>query len=130
MRSARIHGFFGDRRTYLYSDGTEARSIHNGIDFAAPKGTAVYSSAGGKVIFAGEWLITGNTVIVEYLPGVFGLYFHLNEILVSQGDYVGKGEKLGTIGNSGLATGPHLHWEIWINGVPVNPLTWTQQTFP
>jgi len=117
----RISSFFGDRRTYLYSNGERAYAIHNGIDFAAPKGTPVYASASGRVIFTGEWVIAGKTIIIEHLPGVFGLYYHLDSIAVDTGEYVKKGRAVGTIGSTGLATGDHLHWEIRVGGVPVDP---------
>ena len=113
--------FYGDRRTYRYSDGSVARSIHNGIDMALETGTPVAASGAGRVIFSGEWLVTGNTVIIEHLPGVLGLYFHLDELHVETGDIVSRGEHIGTLGMTGLATGPHLHWEIRVNGTAVDP---------
>ncbi len=117
----RMTSFFGDRRTYRYSDGTEARSIHNGIDMAREIGTPVYASGSGRVIFAGDWLIAGNTVLIEHLPGVIGLYYHLDSLSVKEGDYVARGTQIGTLGMTGLATGPHLHWEVRVCGVAIDP---------
>ncbi len=117
--------FFGDRRRYLYNDGTVAHSIHQGIDMAAPEGTEVHASGSGRVVFAGPRIITGNTVIIEHLPGVHGIYFHLHTLHVSRGDYVKKGEIIGTVGSTGLSTGNHLHWELRIRGVPVDPEIFT-----
>ena len=116
-----ITSWYGDRRIFIYSNGLKSNSIHNGIDFAAPFGTKITAGYEGTVVFAGERIITGNSVVVEYLPGVYGVYFHLNEYLVAVGDRVSENTILGTLGSSGLATGPHLHWEIRVGGVPVSP---------
>jgi len=66
-------------------------------------------------------IVTGNTVVVEHLPGVFSLYYHLDEIRVEEGVLVAGGQEIGTVGDTGLATGPHLHWEMRVGGVPVSP---------
>jgi murein DD-endopeptidase MepM/ murein hydrolase activator NlpD len=70
---------------------------------------------------ARDRIVTGNTVVIEHLPGVFSLYYHLDSIGVDEGDVVEQGERIGTVGMTGLATGPHLHWEIRVGGVPVAP---------
>ena len=115
--------FFGDRRTYAYADGSNANAIHFGLDLAAPTGTPVYAPAPGDVVFAGNRIVTGLSVIIEHLPGVFGLYYHLDRIDVRPGVRVDRGAALGTVGATGLATGPHLHWEVRVAGVPVEPKT-------
>lgn len=112
---------YGDRRTYSYSDGERANAIHFGVDLAAPTGTPVRASAPGVVAFAGDRIVTGGSVVVEHLPGVYGLYYHLDSRSVEVGDRVARGGVLGTVGATGLATGPHLHWEIRVAGVPVDP---------
>ena len=112
---------FGDRRRYLYTDQGEASAIHNGLDLAAPIGTPVHASGGGKVVFAGNRIITGNSIVLEHLPGLYGLYYHLDSLSVQTGDMVEQGAVLGTVGMTGLATGPHLHWELRASGVAVNP---------
>lgn len=112
---------FGDRRTYRYADGGEAVSIHNGIDFAAPEGTAVGAAGGGTVMMARERIVTGLTVVIEHLPGVYSLYYHLARLLVEEGQRVEGGVVLGTVGSTGLATGPHLHWEVRAGGVAIDP---------
>ena len=112
---------FGERRVFLYSDGSSAGSVHYGIDMAAPLGTPVHAAGEGKVAFAGSWILTGNTVVIEHLPGVYSMYFHLNELLVKAGEMVEEGQQIGTVGMTGLATGPHLHWEVTVAGVPVSP---------
>lgn len=117
----RLTSLFGDRRTYVYSDGSEAPAIHSGLDLAAPVGTAVHSSGRGVVRMAADRIVTGKTVVIEHLPGVYSLYYHLDEMRVAVGEIVDVGRVLGTVGASGLATGPHLHWEIRVGGVPVSP---------
>ncbi len=121
VEDARISAGFGDRRVFDYADGAEAQSIHFGIDLAAPTGTPVFASGAGRVAFAADRIITGYTVVIEYLPGVFGLYYHLDRLDVQQGDLVRRGQQIGTVGMTGLATGPHLHWEFRVGGVPVDP---------
>ncbi|HOV37901.1 MAG TPA: M23 family metallopeptidase [Spirochaetales bacterium] len=112
---------FGDRRTFLYTGGTTDRSIHTGIDFATPKGTPVHACARGQVVLARNRILTGNTVVLEHLPGIYSLYYHLDAIEVKEGAGVSRGSRIGMSGATGLVTGPHLHWEIRTGGVPVNP---------
>jgi hypothetical protein len=114
-------GFYGDRRTYVYSNGNEANSVHTGIDLAKSEGTPVSASLTGRVVFAEKRIVTGNSVIIESLPGVYILYYHMEEIFVREGNVVEKGDLIGTIGATGLATGPHLHWELRVSGIPVDP---------
>ncbi|MCK4516838.1 MAG: M23 family metallopeptidase [Spirochaetaceae bacterium] len=112
---------FGDRRTYLYADGERASTIHLGLDLASPTGTPVATSGSGLIRIARNRIITGNTIVIEHLPGVFSLYYHLDEITVLEGDVVRIGDLIGTVGATGLATGPHLHWEFRVGGVSVDP---------
>ena len=114
-------GGFGDRRRYRYADGNTATSIHNGVDFGAPTGTVVAAAGGGKVAMARERIVTGFTVVVEHLPGVYSLYYHLDGLAVREGQRVSAGDPIGTVGSTGLATGPHLHWEVRAAGVAVDP---------
>lgn len=119
--------YFGDRRTYLYVGGERAAAIHVGLDLASPVGTPVTSSGVGVVRMARDRIVTGKTVVIEHLPGVFSLYYHLDELSVDEEAMVGQGEIIGTVGMTGLATGPHLHWEIRVGGVPVSPEIATQR---
>lgn len=112
---------FGDIRQFVYTDGGTDNSVHSGIDLYAPAGTPVLSSGNGRVVFSGERLITGNTVVIEHLPGVFSLYYHLSSVSVQEDDTVEAGQKIGSVGSTGLVTGAHLHWEFRIGGVPVDP---------
>jgi murein DD-endopeptidase MepM/ murein hydrolase activator NlpD len=113
--------FYGDRRTYIYSDGGRAKSIHQGTDFATPRGTPVAASGAGRVIMARPRILTGHTVVLEHLPGVFSLYYHLDMIEVQEGTVVKAGDRIGLSGATGLITGPHLHWEVRVAGTAVEP---------
>lgn len=112
---------FGDHRKYRYVDGATDQAIHTGIDFATPRGTPVEAAASGLVVFAGPRILTGNTVVLEHLPGVHSLYYHLDRIDIQEGDLVQEGVRIGNSGATGLVTGPHLHWEVRVGGIPVNP---------
>jgi murein DD-endopeptidase MepM/ murein hydrolase activator NlpD len=121
VQSERRTSWFGDRRTFEYSDGAVAGSIHHGVDFGVPTGTPVSAPAAGRVVLARSRIITGNTVVIEHLPGVYTLYYHLDRIDVAEGEMVRSGVLIGTVGSTGLSTGPHLHWELRVAGVPVDP---------
>jgi murein DD-endopeptidase MepM/ murein hydrolase activator NlpD len=113
---------YGDRRSYLYHDGNSSLSVHSGIDFAANRGTPVTASGGGRVAMARPRIVTGNTVVLEHLPGVFSLYYHLDSMTVGEGQMLEAGAPVGTVGSTGLATGAHLHWEVRVGGVAVDPM--------
>ena len=112
---------FGDRRIYEYYDGSTSRSVHQGIDYAAPTGTDTLAAGHGVVRLAADRMVSGKSVVIEHMPGVFSLYYHLDSLSVEEGDFVMAGDRIGTIGATGLATGAHLHWEIRIGGVAVDP---------
>lgn len=112
---------FGDRRTYVYADGGRAKSPHGGVDYATPRGTPVSACGAGRVVFARNLVITGFTVAIEHLPGVYSLYFHLDSVDAKVGRTVKPGERIGASGMTGLATGPHFHWELRVAGVAVDP---------
>ncbi|MBN2657287.1 MAG: M23 family metallopeptidase [Spirochaetales bacterium] len=114
--------FYGDRRRYLYSDGTSSQSLHYGSDLAAVVGEPVLAPADGKVVMAEFRILTGNTVVLEHLPGVYTLYYHMDTMGVQTGKMVARGEMLGVVGKTGLVTGAHLHWELRVSGIPVDPL--------
>jgi murein DD-endopeptidase MepM/ murein hydrolase activator NlpD len=121
VSSTRRTSFFGDRRVYAYSNGRSESSIHAGIDYGVPTGTDVLACAPGKVVLAVFRIVTGNTVIIEHLPGVYSLYYHLDSILIEEGTLAQRGTLLGKSGSTGLATGPHLHWEIRVSGENTDP---------
>ncbi|TFG64985.1 MAG: M23 family metallopeptidase [Spirochaetales bacterium] len=116
---------FGDRRGYFYADGGRDSSIHAGIDYGAAAGTPVFASGKGRVVFSSARIITGNTVVIEHMPSLYSLYYHLNSLAVRPDDIVEQGALLGTVGATGLVTGPHLHWEFRLANVPVDPLWFT-----
>ena len=119
--SKRITSGFGDRRVFVYTDKQTSTTLHYGIDYGVPTGTPVHSCAEGKVVLAENRISTGWSVVIEHLPGLYSLYYHLDSLGVHEGQYVKQGEKLGLSGATGLATGPHLHWEIRLNMEAVNP---------
>jgi len=97
--------------------------FHSGIDLAAPAGTPVLAPAGG-VARVGEGGPCGIHVVIRHGGGVETLYCHLSQALVADGQRVGSGQRIGSIGASGLATGPHLHFEVHSDGQPVDPAAW------
>ena len=115
---------FADERRYLYYDGTSDSTLHGGIDLGAKEGSDVLACAAGRVAFAGRRIVTGNTIVLEHLPGLFSIYMHLSAIDVREGDIVGEGQTIGRVGSTGLSTGPHLHWELRIGEISVNPYYW------
>jgi murein DD-endopeptidase MepM/ murein hydrolase activator NlpD len=100
---------------------TADRVMHTGLDIAAEQGRAVYSSSDGAVVYAGAEGAYGNVVVVDHGFGVNTRYAHLGEMLVKAGDRVKRGQQLGSVGNTGRATGPHVHYEVRVNGIPQNP---------
>ncbi|MBO4705006.1 MAG: M23 family metallopeptidase [Spirochaetaceae bacterium] len=119
--SQRRTSFFGDRRTYVYNTGTRSVSEHYGIDFGVPTGTPVKACGSGKVVLAENRISTGWSIVIEHLPGLYSLYYHMDSLVAKEGDIVKQGDLIGKSGATGLATGPHLHWEIRLRGSAVNP---------
>ncbi len=122
--SWRITSGFADQRRYLYSNGSADASIHGGLDLGGAAGTPVLACAPGRVVFAQPRIVTGNTVVLEHLPGLFSIYMHLSSIDTTEGSVLGAGELLGKLGSTGLSTGPHLHWEMRVGLQSVNPEYW------
>ena len=96
--------------------------LHSGIDLGSTHGQPVHAARAGVVITAGAWGGYGNTVVIDHGGGVSSLYAHLSQVTVSPGDLVRPLDRVGNIGSTGLSTGPHLHFEIRLNGTPVDPL--------
>lgn len=103
--------------------------VHEGSDVAAPLGTLVAAPAAGRVAWAGPLAIRGNSVVLDHGFGVFSVVVHLDRIDVLAGEAVTRGQPLGTVGSTGRSTGPHLHWEVHVLGVAVDPLVWTWRDF-
>jgi murein DD-endopeptidase MepM/ murein hydrolase activator NlpD len=114
---------YGQRRTY---GASPALSAHAGQDFSAAAGTPVYAPADGVVVLAEPMFVRGNAIVLDHGQGVFTGYWHLSEIGVTEGARVTAGQLLGKVGSTGLSTGAHLHWELRIAGMPVDPLQWVE----
>jgi murein DD-endopeptidase MepM/ murein hydrolase activator NlpD len=117
---------FGLKRSY---NGGPFDHFHTGTDFAGNPGTPVLAAAPGYIVLAQRLNVRGNATIIDHGWGVFTGYWHQADQYVKVGDFVTAGQVIGTIGATGRVTGPHLHWELWVNGVPVDPLQWVQQSF-
>ncbi|SMP39514.1 Peptidase family M23 [Desulfonatronum zhilinae] len=109
---------FGYRR----SPFTDRRELHRGLDIAGPIGTPIYSSAEGRVLSAERDGAYGLTVAIDHGSGIVTLYAHLQQFAVKAGQKVSRGELIGHMGNTGRTTGPHLHYEVRLNGIPVDPM--------
>lgn len=106
--------YFGEKRPYETGG-------HKGNDYAAKTGTPTYAAAAGTVIIAGWSNSAGNWVVINHGNGLVTKYMHHSAICVSAGQYVEKGQQIGYVGSTGQSTGPHLHFQVELNGVPVNP---------
>ncbi len=114
----RISSPFGKKRTY---NGVE-KSYHSGLDIASPKGTEISVIADGEVLLAEKDLFyTGATVIVDHGSGLTSSYSHMTDILVKPGQKIKQGSVVGTVGSTGMSTGPHLHLAIDWNGIRIDP---------
>ena len=118
---------FGAMRSY---NGGPVSDYHQGIDFSNITGTVVVAAARGRVVLAERLQVRGNTVILDHGWGVLSSYFHLSAIEVQVGDVVEQGQPIGRIGATGLVSGAHLHWEVRVGMVPVEPKEWVGRTFP
>ena len=97
-------------------------SFHKGIDLAAPTGTPTYAAAAGRVIYAFYSVSAGNWVVIDHGNGLVTKYMHHDYYTVSQGQYVEKGQQVGVVGNTGNSFGAHLHFQVELNGVAVDPM--------
>ena len=122
---------FGVRRTY-HGLGTELtiEGFHTGLDFAGGEGLQIFAPAAGQVVFAAPLTVRGYATIIDHGLGVYSGFWHQSQILVKVGERVEQGQVIGLVGGTGRATGAHLHWELWANGVQVDPLDWLSQVYP
>ncbi|MSQ31371.1 MAG: M23 family metallopeptidase [Dehalococcoidia bacterium] len=125
-RTLDITTAFGQGRSI---NGGPVEGQHSGTDLAEDEGTPVYAAAAGRVSWAGVMPIRGNAVILDHGAGVLTGYHHLHDIAVEAGRAVQAGDLIGHVGATGLATGPHLHWELSIYGVNVDAMTWLTRVF-
>lgn len=100
---------------------TETPVFHHGLDIVAQAGATVLASASGVVVKSGYEALSGNMVVVDHGAGYRSVYAHLSSCSVEEGAFVNRGEELGKVGSTGRSTGPHLHYEVRVNGLPVNP---------
>lgn len=114
----RISGPFGFQRFF---NGVKA-SEHSGVDIAAKKGTRIRAPAPAVVLNTGRYYFCGNSIFLDHGQQVISVYCHLNKILVKEGQSVKQGQTIGLVGQSGRATGPHLHWGVSLNNTHINPL--------
>ena len=121
-----ITSSFGMGRDY---DGVRG-SYHGGVDISGKEGAPVIAAADGRVALADSLRVRGNAVILDHGLGVYSAYCHLSQILVQEGQMVAQGETIGLVGNTGLSTGAHLHWEMSVGGVLVDALEWTTRRIP
>ncbi len=120
---------YGIRRYY---NGVFAEDYyHRGVDYAGDTGSPVVAPAAGKIALVGRasqgFKIHGNVVGIDHGQGVASIMLHLSRIDVKEGDFVQAGQRVGAVGSTGAATGPHLHWGLYVNGLAVDPVPWRNQ---
>ena len=108
---------FGSRRVL----NGQPRNPHNGLDFAAPTGARISAPLAGEVAGVGNYFYTGNTVFIDHGQGFVTMYAHLSRVDVTQGMQLAAGDAIGQVGSTGRATGPHLHWAVYLSNVAVDP---------
>jgi murein DD-endopeptidase MepM/ murein hydrolase activator NlpD len=123
-RNTKVFSNFAETRSYRFRGQDVDTQVHFGYDLASVKESPVPAANRGTVVFAGPLTIYGNTVVLDHGLGLQTLYAHLSLIDVKEGETVDKGAILGRTGNSGLALGDHLHYEVLIHGISVTPLEW------
>ncbi|MBE0680319.1 MAG: peptidoglycan DD-metalloendopeptidase family protein [Anaerolineales bacterium] len=122
---------YGNRRTYIGSGAElQVQGFHTGLDFGGGVGLAITAPAAGVIVFAGPLTVRGNATIIDHGWGVYSGFWHQSEIQVQVGQVVQQNEVIGLVGGTGRVTGPHLHWELWVNGIQVDPLDWLIQAYP
>ena len=116
------NGWVTSKFGYRISPFTGRKEFHSGLDIANKRGTKLVATANGKISFASKKAYIGNLVTIDHGFGRVTKYGHLHKILVKRGQEVKRGDVIGLIGNTGRSTGPHVHYEVRINGTPVNPV--------
>ncbi len=117
---------YGQKRVF----NGEMQSRHTGLDLRGQVGAPVLAAGRGRVALAGDFYFSGNGIFLDHGLGVHTGYFHLSEILVSEGDMVEKGDLIGRAGATGRVTGPHLHWSLWVNGTGQDAGSLLDMDFP
>jgi murein DD-endopeptidase MepM/ murein hydrolase activator NlpD len=114
-------GWTTSRFGYRISPFTGRREFHKGFDIANRKGTPIIATANGTVTFAGKKGAFGNVVVIDHGHGMVTRYAHTEKMLVKRNDKVKRGDTIALIGNTGRSTGNHVHYEVHLNGIPINP---------
>jgi murein DD-endopeptidase MepM/ murein hydrolase activator NlpD len=127
VEGGRLTSEFGIPRRYAAGGRV---SHHLGTDIAAPEGTPIVATNDGVVQIAGFFPIKGGWVVIDHGAGVTSHYFHQSRLAVAVGDVVERGAVIGSVGTTGLSSGPHLHWEMQIDGVPTHPMRWVGGLYP
>lgn len=127
MSNTVITDGYGNARSY---NGGPFEIYHTGIDFSGAVGSPIYAPANGRVIFSDTVQLRGNVLIIDHGLGVMSGFYHLSKINVPVGELVRAGQIVAEGGSTGLSSGPHLHWDLRIFNITVNPLQWTQELFP
>ncbi|NLC47037.1 MAG: M23 family metallopeptidase [Firmicutes bacterium] len=117
-----VRGRITSRFGYRVHPIRRRRLFHSGIDIAVSPGTSVKAAACGRVVYAGWRSGYGKTIIIDHGQGIRTLYAHNSRLHVKVGQWVNKGQVICASGNTGTSTGPHLHFEVLLNGQPKNPL--------
>ncbi len=119
-------GWFSSNFGYRIDPFTGQQSMHEGIDFPAEPGTPILATASGKVVFA-EWHAAyGKMIEIDHGNGLVSRYAHTSALFAKEGDLVVRGQKIAAVGSTGRSTGPHLHFEVRLNGAPKNPARFLQ----
>jgi len=113
---------FGVRRLH---NGRDTGNYHAGLDLRAREGDPIHATAAGTVVIARQFAVHGGTVGIDHGQGLGSIYLHMSKIKAVEGSKVERGEIVGYAGSTGRSTAPHLHWSVYVNGVPVSPLQWT-----
>ncbi|MFQ5929148.1 MAG: M23 family metallopeptidase [Acidobacteriota bacterium] len=124
LSNSKVEAKFADERTYVYKGETVDHAYHLGYDLAVTRNYPVEAANSGVAVFADDLGIYGNTVIIDHGLGLFTLYSHMSSITVTEGDRIKRKQIIGKTGETGLASGDHLHYATLIHGVPVLPLEW------
>lgn len=122
-----IKSWYGNRRSY---NGGDYTFFHTGVDYGVCANLNIYAPAPGVVVFAGPLNVRGNATIIDHGWGVYSGIYHQSEIKVKVGDKVDAGQLIGLIGKTGRVTGPHLHWDVFVGGIQVQPLDWLEKEIP
>jgi murein DD-endopeptidase MepM/ murein hydrolase activator NlpD len=124
LPNGEARALYADGRTYVYGGKEISSSMHWGVDLASLANSPIPAGNTGVVVWADYLGIYGNAVIIDHGLGLFSLYGHMSSLAVKKGDQVNKGQILGSTGSTGLAGGDHLHFGMYLWGIPVNPAEW------